>query len=188
MENRHLPRTIRYWYLILLLGIVMLITGLWVFATPLTAYISLAFMFAAIFFITGVLEIVFAISNRKVNDNWGWLLAGGIIDLLIGILLLTHPALTMLALPFYVGFGILFRAVLTIGGAVSLKKIDVNYWWIYLILGILGVIFSLLIIINPVIGGITIVFYTGMAFILIGIVNLILAFRLRKLKKWILDD
>ncbi len=188
MDTNYLPRSMRYWYLILILGMVMVATGLWVFATPLTAYVTLALLFAATFFITGLLEIIYAISNRRVNDNWGWSLTGGIIDLVIGILLLSNPGMTMLFLAFYVGFGILFRSVMVIGGAISLKKFDWKYWWVYLIFGISGIVFSLFMILYPMIGGITLVFYTGMAFILIGAANIFLAFKLRKIKKLFLND
>jgi Uncharacterized conserved protein len=103
MENNNLLQSGRHWYLLLILGIIFIVVGLWVFSTPILSYATLSILFAVSFFVTGILEIVYAISNRKEMNNWGWSLVGGIIDLLIGILLMALPLTSMLFLAFYVG-------------------------------------------------------------------------------------
>ncbi len=183
MENNNLLQTARQWYLILILGIILIIVGIWVFSTPVLSYATLSLLFAVSFFVTGILEIVYAISNRKEMNNWGWSLVGGIIDLLIGILLMALPLTAMMFLAFYVGFGILFRSVMAIGKAIDLKKLKAGDWGYLLFIGILGLLFSFILIWNPVFAGFTIIFYTGMAFIIMGIFQVFLSLRLRKVKK-----
>ncbi len=183
MENNNLLPTARQWYLILILGIILIIVGIWVFSTPVLSYATLSLLFAVSFFVTGILEIVYAISNRKEMNNWGWSLVGGIIDLLIGILLMALPLTAMMFLAFYVGFGILFRSVMAIGKAIDLKKLKVGDWGYLLFIGILGLLFSFILIWNPLFAGFTIIFYTGMAFIIMGIFQIFLSLRLRKVKK-----
>ncbi|MBS1759749.1 MAG: DUF308 domain-containing protein [Bacteroidetes bacterium] len=185
MENNYLLKRVKNWYLVLILGIILIIAGFWVFSTPVLSYATLSLLFAITFFVTGILEIAYAISNRKEMDNWGWSLISGIIDLLIGILLMALPLTSMMFLVFYVGFGIMFRSAVAIGHAINLKKINISGWGYLLFIGILGVLFSFILIWNPVFAGLTIVFYTGMAFIMVGIFHVILSFRLRKLKKLI---
>jgi uncharacterized membrane protein HdeD (DUF308 family) len=180
---KEVRNAVRYWYLPLILGIILIITGIWVFLTPLASYVTLAILFAFTFLFVGILQIIYAVSNRKETENWGWSLAGGIIDLIIGILLVSRPALPIAILPFFVGFGILFRSIMAIGWAIELKKQRVLDWGNLLAIGILGLIFSFIIIWNPVFGGLTIVFYTAAAFLVIGIFEVYLAFRLSKLKK-----
>lgn len=184
MENS-LLQTVKNWYLILILGIILIFVGIWVFSTPVLSYATLSILFASAFLVTGILEIAYAISNSKQMENWGWSLMSGIIDLLIGILLMSLPATAMMFLAFYVGFGVLFRSTLAIGRAIDLKKWKIEGWGYLLLIGILGLIFSFILIWNPVFAGLTIVFYTGMAFIMIGIFQILLSFRLRKLKKMI---
>jgi len=133
--------------------------------------------------ITGILEIAFAIANRKGLNNWGWSLASGIIDFLIGILLVSQPAISILILPFYVGFAILFRSVMAMGWAFELKKRAVSDWGYLLAVGILGLLFSFILLWNPLFAGMTIVIYTGWAFIIIGSFQIYLSFRLKKLSK-----
>ena len=104
----------------------------------------------------------------------------GVIDFAIGALLVSQPAISMIVLPFYIGFAILFRSMLAIGWAIEIRRQATQNWGYLLVVGILGVIFSLIMIWNPVFAGMTIVFYTGWAFIVIGAFNVYLAFKLRK--------
>jgi uncharacterized membrane protein HdeD (DUF308 family) len=174
---------LKHWYLPLILGIVLIVIGVWVFLTPLASYVALSILFAVTFLITGILEIVYAVSNSKVQgSNWGWSLAGGIIDFLIGLLLIALPQTAMVFLSFYVGFGIMFRSGMAIGRAIDLKRLNVPGWGYLLSLGILGLLFSFVLIWNPLFAGLTIVFYTALAFISLGIFQVILAFRLKKLR------
>ena len=101
--------SINYWWLFLLTGILLIVVGLWVFASPLASYLSLSFIFAFGILFTGVFEVIFAISNRKTMDNWGWTLSSGILDLVIGFYLMAYPAITIAILPLILGFWLLFR-------------------------------------------------------------------------------
>lgn len=173
----------KYWYLLLLLGLIFIAMGFWVFFTPVSSFVALSIFFAFTFLISGIFEISYAISNRKTTDNWGWNLVGGIIDLIIGFILITHPGASMVFLIFYVGFALIFRSIMTIGWSVQLNKMGIKNWGWILILGILGLIFSFMLLWNPLFTGLAIVTYLGVAFIMIGIAQIFLSLRLRKLKK-----
>lgn len=153
--------------------------------TPLESYITLSILFAFTFLVTGIIEIIYAISNRHIADNWGWSLAGGIIDLIVGVLLVSKPGVSMIALPFFVGFAIMFRSIMAIGWSIELKRMGIVNWGYLLVIGILGLIFAFIMIWNPLFGGMTIVFYTALAFILIGAFQVYLSLKLRKLNKQI---
>lgn len=106
----------KYWWLSLLVGIISIIMGVWSLVTPDTTLVALTIFFIAMFFISGITDIVYALYNRKTSNNWGWALAGGIIDIILGVLLVSLPLpviTTMLV--YFVGFWILFRSVLALG-------------------------------------------------------------------------
>lgn len=182
MEEQ-LRKSVKQWYLPLILGILLILAGGWVFTTPLASYITLSLFFATTFLVVGIFQIVHAVGNRNALEGWGWYLVGGILDLILGILLLSQLGATMLVLAFFVGFGVLFRSILGIGHAIDLKKQGAKDWGLLLFFGILGVLFSFILIWNPIFAGLTVVFYTGMAFILVGFFNIFLGLRLRKVKK-----
>ena len=181
VEN--IRQSTKNWFLLLILGVIMIIVGIMVFRTPVASYLALSILFSVTFLATGLLEVVYAISNRREIENWGWSLAGGIVDLLIGFLLVTRPDISLTILPFFVGFALMFRSIMSIAWSIELKRLGVSDWGSILLVGILGVILSFILLWNPLFAGMTIVFYTAISFILIGIFQIYLAFRLRRLKK-----
>lgn len=176
--------TIKYWYLHLIVGILFILVALWVFNTPVATYLTLSILFTVTFLVSGISEIIFALSNRKELDNWGWTLVSGIFSLLIGVLLVANPALSVTTLAFYAGFLVLFRSIWAISISVELKNYGVSQWVMLLIIGILGVLFSFILLWNPLFAGMTLVIWTGLAFLLAGIFAVILAFKLRNMKKF----
>ena|SRR5690554_5133824 len=186
MKNLNLKTSIgsvKYWYLPLITGIIFILVGIWVFRTPLGSYITLALLFSLTFLVAGLIEIIYAVANRKEIDSWGWSLAGGLVDLFIGILLVSQPQVSIAFLPIYIGFGILFRSAVAIGWALELKRQKIMDWGNLLGIGILGSIFAFIILWNPLFAGMTLVIYTGIAFLLVGLFQVYHALRLRKIKK-----
>lgn len=172
---------IKYWYLPLLIGILFIALGIWVLATPLSSYLSLSILFSLSFLLTGIFETVFAITNRKRIDNWGWLLASGILNTLIGILLLVTPTISVITLPYYVGFTVLFRSLTAIGMSIELKNYGLSDWRNLLFLGILGVIFAFILLWNPIFAGTSLVIWTALSIISMGGFSIYLSLKLKKI-------
>lgn len=176
-------QAIRHWYLSLILGILFIIVGIWIWRTPVESYMTLALLFSITFFVNGIFEIIYYAANRGSVRNWGWGLFAGIVDLVFGIWLLSDPSLSMEVLPLFVGFILLFRSITAITVSFHLSARGAPGWGFLLVLGILGLLFSIVLLLNPVIAGVTLVIWTGMAFIAIGIFRVLLAFRLRSLNQ-----
>ncbi|MCF3111274.1 HdeD family acid-resistance protein [Niabella sp. CC-SYL272] len=183
MTTTLLEERLKNWWLLLVSGILFVLLALYIFSQPLASYVALSVLFASTFIVAGAFEILYAVSSRKHDQGWGWSLFGGIVDLLFGIFLLSSPMLTMAALPTYIGIVILFRSLLGVFYAFSLKKAVVKGWGGVLFMAIMGMLFALLMIGNPVFGGLTIIIYTAVSFLMLGIVQIVLSMRLRKLKK-----
>src|SRR5690606_18486524 len=132
------------------------------FVSPASSYLVLAMLFSLGFLFSGIFEILFSVANRKQLDNWGWYLVFGIVTLVIGALLLINPVLSMGVLALYVGFTILFRSISTFSFALDVKRYGSPNWGWLLVLGILGAVFAIILIWNPVFAGMTIVFWTGL--------------------------
>lgn len=176
-------KPIKYWYLPLILGLLFLGLGIGVFLTPLASFVLLALLFALFFLLTGLIDMVYAFTNKDTVDRWGWSLLGGIIDFLIGVLLISKPNISMVALPFFIGFGILFRSIIAIGWSIEMKRFGKNSWGLLMAIGILGALFAFIMLWNPLFGGLTIVFYTGLALVIIGIFHVYLSLQLKKINK-----
>jgi uncharacterized membrane protein HdeD (DUF308 family) len=174
---------IKNWWVHVLLGILLLIMGAWVMATPISSYITLSIFFSVLMFISGLAELVFAISNAKNIDGWGWYLTAAIIDFVVGVILISYPGITITILPFFVAFWVLFKGFSAIGVAIEMRHYKVGSWGMMLFFGIIAIIFAIMIIDNPLIGGLSIVYLTAFAFFSIGIFRIALGLKLRNLHK-----
>jgi len=72
--------------LIFLFGVVTLIAGVYLVMQPLAGLASITLFLAAYFLVSGILAIVAAFHLRPA-PNWGWMLANGVVTLLLGVLI-----------------------------------------------------------------------------------------------------
>jgi len=179
---RTIKESLNYWWLFLLTGLILIATGIWIFASPVDAYVSLSILFGISILMNGLFETSFAITARNSMDGWGWMLASGILDLIIGIYLLMYPGVTMAILPYVLGFWLLFRGFSAIGVAFDVKSYGARDWGWLLVLGIGIIFFGFMILAVPAFGVANIIVWTGLAFISAGVFRIFLEFRLRKLK------
>lgn len=174
--------TVKYWYAPAIIGVLFIVLGVYIFTVPEMTYLSLVVLFSYSFLFSGVLEIWFSIENRRELEGWGWYLASGIFSLLIGILLVIHPVMAAATLPLFVGFSLLFRSFQGLGFAFELRNYGVLKWENLALVSVLGIIFSFLLIANPIVTGVSLVVLTALSFIFVGVNAVVLAFQLRKLK------
>ena len=179
--------TIKNWWVFLILGVLLLISAYWMFSTPVESFVGLASLFSALIFVSGLFSVFFALTNKDDIDNFGLYLAGGLLDVLIGFILLKYPGLTLVLFSMFIGFWLLFRGFNMISVSFKIKKIgDGNWGWI-LFFGIMVVIFAMMSIINPLIGASYLVFTLAFTLVLFGVANIALALKLRKLKTNVQD-
>jgi uncharacterized membrane protein HdeD (DUF308 family) len=174
--------SIKHWYLPLLIGLVLLLLGVYVFITPLASYLALSLIFSISFLVSGILEIAFSIANRKELNSWGWYLAGGILYTLFGLILVSRPEISIATLPFVVGFFLLFKSANALAWAFDLKNMGVPGWGNIAIVAVLCLIFSFILLWNPIFAGISLVVWTGLAFVFAGFASILLSIQLKKAK------
>ncbi|WP_242673170.1 HdeD family acid-resistance protein [Niastella yeongjuensis] len=164
------------------MGLLFIALGIYILTFPIKTYLTLTAFFTISFIVTGLLEIYFSIVNQKVIDDWGWHLAGGILSVLIGILLIAYPEIPITTLPFVIGFSLLFRSFQGLGLAFDLKNYGILNWGNLALASTIGIIFSLILLGHPVFTAISLVTITALTFIWVGISGIILAFNMKKLK------
>ena len=183
-----IKEAVKYWWVSLLVGILAIIVGIWTFMTPYAAFSGLIVLFVVALIVADILDIVFAASNRKVLYGWGWNLAAGILEVLLGCALIAVPmAEVAMVMIYVVGFWILFRSIWAIGASFDLHQIGIRGWGWMLALGILMVLLSFLFLLSPSFGAGFIVIFVGIALLVYGVFRIILAFNLKALYKDIKD-
>ncbi len=173
----------KHWWMTLIKGVILILLAFFVFRHPIGALLGLAVYIGVSLLITGILLVISSLALRKYDDNWGWQLVEGIVDLLFGFVLLSNPGITAAIFPFIVGFWMMIYGVILFAGSFKAKKEgDVN-WWMSLIGGILAVLFGYFISANLLAGAIAITMWLGIGLLIFGIVSIMIALRLRKLDK-----
>jgi len=174
--------SIKHWYIPLIIGILLILLGFYTISTPVTSFLALSMLFSWSFIVSGVLEIIFALQNKNEVDGWGWYLTGGILYVLFGILLMTNPLLSAGTLSFIVGFYALFRSFQLLSFSFDLKNYGSKSWGWITLFAVLGIVFSFILLWNPLFAGLSLVIWTGMAISTAGFAACVFAFQLKSLK------
>ena len=112
----------------IMVGLLYIIVAIYLMFAPLASYVALSILFSVSMFVSGLFEIAFALANKKGISSWGWYLAGGIIDLILGIFLMASPGLSMEVLPFVLAFWLMFRGFSATGYSMDLKRYGTRNW------------------------------------------------------------
>jgi len=164
------------------IGIIFIIAGISIFSKPASGYLNLSLFFSVVILCSGFSQIFFSLSNSTILKGWGWILVSGILDVAIGAYLLMYPLMTMVTLPYFVGFWLIIRSFYLMGAAFDLRELNSKGWGLLLFGGIVVLALGLLVLYYPAAGVVGIIAVSGSAFIVGGLVNIYLAFKLRGLK------
>jgi uncharacterized membrane protein HdeD (DUF308 family) len=114
-----------FWWSLLsaLLGIAV---GAVLIASPVSGLLSLTLVLVAFFVIEGVASIMFALEHkRELSGRWGWMLASGIVDLILaGLILAGFPGTAAWAIGLLIGINMIFGGSALIAMALHARSID----------------------------------------------------------------
>ncbi len=181
---KSIRNALKHWYISLIIGLLFIALGIYIFFVPLETYLTLSLVFCLSFVASGILDIYFSIENRKILSNWGWYFVGGLLSLAIGIYLFIYPNISINILPYIVGFTLLFRSFQLLGFSFELKELKLLNWGNLALTSVLGIIFSILLLASPSFTAISLVILTALAFIFVGISSITLSFNLKKIKDY----
>ncbi|MGD9738734.1 MAG: HdeD family acid-resistance protein [Bauldia sp.] len=173
-----LRRMSENWWLFLVRGVLAIIFGVIAIAVPIATVITLAIIFGIYAIIDGVMALASAIRGDSKMPRW-WLVIVGIAGIAAGILAIVWPDLTALLLITFIGAWAVVRGVFEIIGAIALRR-EIDNEWMLILGGVLSVLFGVFVLIAPGAGAIALAWLIGIAALLLGIMLVGLAFRLRR--------
>lgn len=175
---------IKNWWLLLIMGGLLIALGIVVFFFPDETYLTLSILFGVMMLITGIIEITMALSNRSFFAFRGWNIAVGVMNILLGIVLCCNPHISGLVMPFLLGFWMMSLSFTAIGFGGDLIGFHIPGSGWTLTGGILLMLLSFSIIIFPnKLGSAVIVVLVGIALIISGVNACSMAIRLKNVHK-----
>jgi len=166
------------WWLLLLRGIAAIIFGLLAFAWPGLTLLTLILFYGAFALVDGVLAIAAAITGGVPGSRW-WLAIVGLLGIAAGLLTFLTPGLTALVLLFFIAGWAIVTGVFEIIGAIKLRK-EIDNEWLLILGGIISVLFGVGMMLAPGAGALALVWVIGAYSVVMGVIFVALAFRLRK--------
>ena len=105
----------------LLSALLAIVAGIVLLARPIQGTLTLTIVVGAYFLADGVFTIMYALEHRReLSERWGWLLASGIVDLMLaGVIIAGLPGSALWAIGLLVGIDMLFGGASLIGMALA---------------------------------------------------------------------
>jgi uncharacterized membrane protein HdeD (DUF308 family) len=139
-----MKNALKYWWVFLLKGILLILLSFYIFQHPVGTLVGLTLYIGIATLITGIFLIFASLSGPK-EDNWGWRLAWGIMDVIFALILLSSPGISAAVLPFVVGFWVMVSGILIFVGSFTAKKEGDSGWGFTMVSGVLTMIIGYII-------------------------------------------
>ena len=169
----------RTWWVFLVGGLASVIFGVIAFFKPGLALFVIATFFAASVLVDGFFNALGSVQNRE-KDGWWIMLLIGILGVLVGGFALFNPPVSMMAFVYLVAFEAILLGTLLVMLGYKVRKATTREWVLYLT-GALSILFGILVIVNPAVGGQSIILVIAAWAVIIGVLKVIFAFRVKNL-------
>ena len=172
----------RNWWVLALRGAAAIFFGLLVPFYPLMSLAVLVLFFGAYVLVDGIFAIIAGATAPKGYRRWGWLIAGGVLGVLIGIGTFFLPMASAFGLTIVLALWAFLVGLAQIVSAIRLRKEIEGEFWLILGGGLL-ILFGVFALLSPLAGALAITYGIGFFAFVYGLAMLIVAVRLRSWKR-----
>ena len=164
-------------WLLLIAGIFAVFAGFNMFTHPLISLASMTFLFALVFVVQGISEIV---QYFKSEEKHGWNLFGGIVTLILALTLFSGSFIEMVTfVPFIISLWALTNGITKTIVGFKVRKTDKSVGTPLVWMGILGIVAGLIMMGHPLMTGLYISYTIAFVFIYQGIVAIVQFFKIK---------
>ncbi len=176
-------KILQKWYLPLIAGILFILVAIGIYSAPGLSISILMLLFSLTIISFGIRETAFVISNRMLIKNWGWHLVSSLFTLIIGVVLMTDPIISIRYINTFVVILLFFKAIQNFLFHYTYSKrtqstICMN--WIY---SVALICIGLFLWSRPQILSTFLVTLSGLPFLIMGIISIVLSLTLRRTHK-----
>jgi uncharacterized membrane protein HdeD (DUF308 family) len=163
-------------------GLVSIIFGFSILIWPAITLGVLIKIFGLFAFVQGAVMAISAIANHREHSYWVLSLLWGVVGVLAGLYVFNNPGITGVVLLFVIAAYALIRGVLDIVFGIALRE-EINNEWLYILTGIVSVLFGLIVFSRPLDGAVALVWLIATYSIISGALYVATAFALHALKQ-----
>lgn len=173
-------RVVQHWWLVLIAGVLCIAAGIAVFVFPLESYVAMSILTGAVMLVVGTAKLIAASASGNYLMMRGYVIVGGVLDLLLGVFLCVYPGVTLAFLPIMLGFWMLYNSFVLLGFSGDFDTFGIQGGGVLTGGGILLLVLSIIVLVNPFGAGIaTVIVMAGVGLILFGILLCSLSTKLK---------
>lgn len=173
-------RAVQHWWLLLLAGILCVVLGIVVFVFPLESYVTLSILTGVVMLVVGAAQLIIASTSGNYLAMRGYMIVGGVIDLLLGIFLCVYPGVTLVVLPIMMGIWMMYHSFMMISFGGDLDTFRIGGGGTVIFGGVILLILSILVLANPFRAGIAaVIVVAGVGLLVMGALLCWMAMKLR---------
>lgn len=150
-------------------GCALVALGVLCILYPGSTLLSLSWLFGLFFFLGGCTQMAAWAATRGFMPLSGLSFFSALLQIILGCVMLFHPAPVMAALPFLFAFWLLFEGINLAIGSADFRRVGFRKWWIQCCFGILAACFGVYCLCNPGTSIETIAWLVGLGIIVDGI-------------------
>jgi uncharacterized membrane protein HdeD (DUF308 family) len=170
----------RHWGWVLAYGIITVLAGVAVLAWPSETLLVIAVLFGVQLIISGIFRFVGALASDDLTGGTRVMLALlGVLSIIIGLWAVRHAVLTLVALIVFLGIFWVINGLIEIFAALSHRDMPDRGWSV--LMGVLSAIAGIIVLAYPGLTLVGLAVILGIWLLVFGILEIIAAFRLRKL-------
>jgi len=110
---------------------------------------------------------------------WWMTLIRGLLWIAFGVIVFAWPGISLLSLALFFGATVFVDGVFNVANAVNGRK-EHDQWWILLLVGLAGIGVAILMLLVPEVTALALVFYIAIWAVAVGVLQIVIAVRLRK--------
>lgn len=175
-------RAVRHWWLMMAAGILTVAAGIAVFVFPMESYVALSILIGILMLAVGAAQLIVALTSGNYLAMRGYMVVGGIIDVLLGLFLCIYPGVTFALLPVMLGIWMMYHSFMMISFGGDLETFNIGGSTSVVVGGILLLLLSIMVLANPFSAGVaTVVVMAGLGLIVLGLLLCWLALKLKNI-------
>ncbi|MGN2637580.1 HdeD family acid-resistance protein [Nocardia takedensis] len=165
------------WQSVLVIGLLSVILGIMMLVWPGPTLVVAGILFGIYLVVTGVLQLIAAFGTSVSAGMRVLLFITGVLCIIIGIFCFRDELASIMLLGLWIGIGWLFRGIAILMSAIS-DPVPGRGWQIFF--GVLTAIAGVVLIVWPITSTATLVLVAGIWLIVLGVMEIITAFGVRK--------
>ena len=164
----------------MLAGVLCVAAGIAVFVFPLESYVALSICFGVLMLIVGAVQLIIASTSNNYLMMKGYVIVGGVLDLILGLFMCLYPGITLMLIPIMLGIWMMYHSFMIVAFGGDLDTFNVKGNGLVIAAGILLLLLSILILMNPFgVGVAAVVVMAGIGLLLFGIILCVMSLKLK---------